>query len=154
MAELHQKKVKLEGLVNDFQDNNEEYLKIIKTVGEEVLGGLSNVKMFLRYALLSITESIRNNPERYSSIFYNMSSMTDYTSSNSSQDYTASCAYGPDQQQKSSPDYNTEDNVSIIVEEAEKLYNNLVKDCTNKVMITDCTFSKSSSSLPLTDKEE
>jgi hypothetical protein len=58
------------------------------------------------------------------------------------------------QQQKSSPDYNTEADVSIIVEEAEKLYNNLVKDCTNKVMITDCTFSKSSSSLPLTDKEE
>ena len=73
MAELHQKKMKLEALVNDFQDSNEEYLKIIKTVGEEVLGGLSNVKMFLRYALLSITESIRNNPERYRSIFYNMS---------------------------------------------------------------------------------
>ena len=33
----------------------------------------------------------------------------------------------------------------------EKLYNNLVKDCTNKVIITDCTFSKSilPSSLPL-----
>jgi hypothetical protein len=41
MAELHQKKMKLEALVNDFQDNNEEYLKVIKTVGEEVLGGLS-----------------------------------------------------------------------------------------------------------------
>jgi hypothetical protein len=45
MAEIHQKKVKLEALVNDFQDNNEEYLKIIKTVGEEVLGVLSNVSV-------------------------------------------------------------------------------------------------------------
>ena len=62
MAELHQKKVKLEALVNDYQDNNEEYLKVIKAVGEEVLSVLPNVKMFLRRALLSITESIRNNP--------------------------------------------------------------------------------------------
>ncbi len=54
--------MKLEALVNDFQDSNEEYLKVITNVGEEVLGGLSNVKMFLRCALLSITESIRNNP--------------------------------------------------------------------------------------------
>ena len=41
MAELHQKKMKLEGLVNDFQDNNEEYLKVIKTVGEEGEGANS-----------------------------------------------------------------------------------------------------------------
>ena len=33
--------MKLEGLVNDFQDNNEEYLKVIKTVGEEGEGANS-----------------------------------------------------------------------------------------------------------------
>ena len=69
MAELHQKKMKLESLVNDFQDRNEEYFNVIKSVGEEVLSALPNVKMFLRYALLSIIESIRNNPERFRSIF-------------------------------------------------------------------------------------
>jgi hypothetical protein len=44
----------------------------------------------------------------------------------------------------------------MVVEEAEKLFNKLVKDSINKVIITDCTFSKSSlpSSLPLPDKEE
>jgi cell division septum initiation protein DivIVA len=150
MAELHQKKMKLEALVNDFQDNNEEYLKVIKTVGEEVLGVLSNVKVFLRYAILSMTESARNNPERYRSIFYNMSSIIDY-SSNNGQDYTASCVYGQQQQQQSpSPDYNTEANAAIIIGEAEKLFYKLVKGSMNKV-ITDRTFSKSSlpSSLPL-----
>jgi hypothetical protein len=141
MAELHQKKMKLEALVNDYQDNNEEYLKVIKTVGEEVLGGLPNVKMFLRCALLSITESIRNNPERYRSIFYNMSpSIMDYSGSSSSQDYTSSSMYGPDQQQKSSLDYNTEANAAMIVDETEKLYNKLVRDCLNKI-ITDYAFS-------------
>ena len=106
--------------------------------------------MFLRYALLSITESIRNNPERYSSIFYNMSpSITDYSGS-SSQDYAASCMNRKQQQQNSSPDYDTATNAAIIIGEAEKLFYKLVKDSINKV-ITDCTFSKSPlpSSLPL-----
>ncbi len=77
MAELHQKKVKLEALVNDFQDNNEEYIKFTKSVEEKVVCVLSNAKVFLRYALLSITESVRNDPERYRPIFYNMSSIID-----------------------------------------------------------------------------
>jgi hypothetical protein len=84
LAELHQKKVKLEALVNDFQDNNVEYLEIIKAIREELLGVLSNAKVLLRYALLSMTESMRNNPKRYISIFYNMSpSVIDYGSSSS-----------------------------------------------------------------------
>ena len=134
MSDLHQKKMKLEALVNDFQDNNEEYLKVIKNVGEEVLSVLSNVKMFLRCALLSITESIRNNPERYRSIFYNMSSITDY-SSNSGQDYTASCMYGQTNNKSPSPDYNTEANAAIIIDEAEKLFYKLVKDSINNIII-------------------
>ena len=144
MGELYEKMIRLEALVDDFQDNNEEYLKIIKTVGEEVLSVISNVKVLLRYALLSMTESIRNDPERFRSIFNNVSSMIDYSSNG--QDYM----YGQ-QQQYPSLDYGTEANAAILIDEAEKLYNNLVKDCTNKVIITDCTFSKSSlpSSLPL-----
>jgi hypothetical protein len=39
----------------------------------------------------------------------------------------------------------------MMVEEAEKLYNKIVKDCINKTIIIDYPFSKSSlpSSLPL-----
>ena len=75
-----------------------------------MLGVLSNGKMLLRYALLSITESARNDPERYRQIFYNMSS------------------------QHPLQDYNTDATVSIMVDEAEKLYNKVVKDCINKTM--------------------
>jgi hypothetical protein len=157
-TELHQKKMKLEALVNDFQDNNEEYVKFTKTVEEKVFGVLSNAKVFLRCALLSMTESIRNNPERFSSIFYNMSpSITDYYSSSCQQYYTASDMYGgqiQQPQQYQSPDYNTEVNVAMIVDEAEKLYNKLVKDSMNKI-ITDHTFSKSSlPSLPFLSASE
>ena len=62
------------------------------------------------------------------------------------------------QQQYPSPDYNTEANMALIVDEAQKLFKKLVKDNINKV-ITDCTFSKSllPSSLPLlppSDKQQ
>jgi hypothetical protein len=55
------------------------------------------------------------------------------------------------QQQSPSPDYNTEANAVIIIDEAEKLFYKLVKDSINKV-ITDCTFSKSP--LPLLPSNE
>jgi hypothetical protein len=81
------------------------YIKITRAVEDEVLGVLSNAKVLLRYALLSITESIRNDPERYRLIFYNMSpSITNYSSSNSQ----------PQQPQYLSPDNNTEANAAII----------------------------------------
>jgi hypothetical protein len=128
----------LKELVNDFQDNNEEYIKFTKSVEEKVLAVLPNAKVLLRNALLSITESITNNSERFRLIFHNMSpSIIDCYDSNG-QDYAASYMYGGRIQQQSprcaSPNYNTEANATIIVEEAEKLYSKLVKDCINKTV--------------------
>ena len=108
IEKLNKDYARLEAFVNDYQSINEEYLKIVKTVEERVLGVLSNGKMLLRYALLSITESARNDPERYRQIFYNMSS------------------------QYPLQDYNTDATVSIMVDDAEKLYDKIVKDCINK----------------------
>ena len=59
---------------------------------------------------MSITESARNDPERYRQIFYNMSS------------------------QHPLQDYNTDATVSIMVDEAQKLYNKVVNDCIHKTM--------------------
>ncbi|HZD81441.1 MAG TPA: hypothetical protein VE076_01075, partial [Nitrososphaeraceae archaeon] len=132
MGELYEKMIRLEALVDDFQNNSEEYIKITRAVEDKVLGVVSDVKVLLRCALLSITESIRSNPERFKSIFNNMSLITDYSSS---QDYTDSYMYGQIQQpQYLSPDNNTEANKAMMVEEAEKLYNKIVKDCINKTV--------------------
>jgi hypothetical protein len=155
MAELHRKKVKLEAFVNDFQDSNEEYFKVIKSVIDKVLGVLSDKKILLRYALLSITESIRNDPERYRLIFYNMSpSVIDCSSSSNSQDYIDSCMYGQQQQRQQNwlPDYDTEANMAIIIDEAEKLFYKLIKDCVNKTIVA--SDSKPSSSLSLSPRKE
>ncbi len=148
MAELRQQKMNQEALVNDFQNGNEEFIKIIKTVEEKVVSILSNAKVLLRCALLSITESITNNPERFRLIFYNMPSIIDCYDSNG-QDYATSYMYGGQirqSQQYPSPNYNTEANVAMIVGEAEKLYNKIVKDCISKV-VADYAVNKSS--LPL-----
>ena len=149
---LNKQYIALQELVNDFQNNNEEYIKIIRAVGEEVLSVLSDRKVFLRNALLSITESITNNPERFRSLFHNMPSIIDFYNSDG-QDYTASYMYGgriQQSQQYQLQDYDTEANVAIIVEEAEKLFNKVVKDCINTIT-TEYAFSKSSlpSTLPL-----
>lgn len=81
---------------------------------------MSDVKVLLRYALLSITESARRL------IFYNICSIINYSSC---QDYTVSCMYGQQQQQRqqnSSPE--TETNAAIIIDEAEKLFYNVQSD--------------------------
>jgi hypothetical protein len=128
---LNKEYIASQELVNDFQNNNEEYIKIIKTVEEKVLSVLSNVKVLLRCALLSITESITNNPERFRLLFHNMPpSIIDCYDSNGQQDYAASYLYGgqiQQPQQDLSPNYNAEANAAIIVEEAEKLFNDVVK---------------------------
>jgi transposase-like protein len=144
MVELHQKMIRLEALVDNFQNNSEEYIKITRAVEYKVLGVLSNGKVLLRCALLSITESIRNDPERYRLIFYKSPSITDYNSSSSNQPYTVSYMYGLQQPR----DYNTEANAAVILDEAEKLYNKIVKDCIDKTVEDLKTTNEASNSKP------
>jgi hypothetical protein len=61
---------KMEAFVNNFRINDEEYMKVIKTI-EEVLRILSDKKLLLKLAVLSIVESIRNNPDKYISLISN-----------------------------------------------------------------------------------
>jgi hypothetical protein len=143
MDQLYKKERSLEGLVQYFEDNNETYLTIRNTVEEKVLGTLSNGKMTLKLALLSLVESIRNNPGKYSSLLYHnvSSSTTDYSSQ-----YYESYMY----KQKQYTSYNNdgEGSGAMLIEEAEKLYNKLAKELPDEI-INDYASSIASSSLPL-----
>ena len=103
---------------------------------------LSDAKPLLRIALLSLTESMRKNPDKYSRLLYhnNTPSNADYNN----QFYAASYTYGQ-QQHHPSQDY-----ISMLIEESEKLYTSLIKEWVDKIT-TDYTFSITSSSslLPL-----
>jgi hypothetical protein len=68
---------RLEALVTYFKNNNEEYLKIKKIVEEEVSRVLVDGKVLLQFALISVIEAIRRNPDKYNDLLVcNASSST------------------------------------------------------------------------------
>jgi hypothetical protein len=129
-------------LIQFFQDNNKTYLTIQKTVEEKVHGILSDGKMLLKLAVLSLVESIRNNPDKYSSLLYRNapSSTTEYSGQ-----YYGSCLY---EQTYMSYHHDGEGSGAMLIEEAEKLYNKLAKELSDEI-ISDCASNVASSSLPL-----
>jgi hypothetical protein len=136
--------MKQEALVKHFENNSEEYAKIKKTVEEKVHSVLSDRRMVLKLGLLSLIESMKNDPGKYSCLIYhNAPSASNYNS----QDYDAA-SYGQQQQQYPSQAY-----TDMLLEEAEKLYNKLVKKLVDET-ITDYASSTSSSLLPLLPQPE
>jgi hypothetical protein len=141
--QLYQKRMKIEAAVRAFENNNEEYIKIRNTVEEKVHSVLSDKKTLLKLALLSLTDSMRKDSDKYSRLLYhnNTPSNADYNN----QCYAASYTYGQ-QQQHSSQDY-----IDVLIEEAEKLYNKLAKELGNE-SISDYAFS--TSSLPVLSQSD
>ena len=73
---LYNEKARLEAIVTEFKSNNEEYLDKIKQAAEEkVKDVLTNSKLLLKFATLSVIESLRRNPELYNFVLYNTSSV-------------------------------------------------------------------------------
>jgi hypothetical protein len=86
--------MKLEAIVRQLGNSNEGYIKIRKTVEEKVVSILSDAKPLLRIALLSLTESMRKDPSKYSSLIcQNTSSNADYINR-----YYDTAPYGQQQQ--------------------------------------------------------
>jgi hypothetical protein len=147
IAYLQAKRIALEDLVNRFENNNEEYLKINQTVKDKASSVLSDGKGLLRLALYSVMESIRNEPIKYSPlIYYHNNNNNNNISLPGSTHYPVSYMYEERQQLYiSSQDYFTEHYTAMLVQEAEKLYNKLVKEITEGITY-DPAFSSSSSS--------
>jgi hypothetical protein len=139
-TKLQMQNVRLKALVDNSQNNDEGYNKIRNTVEEKVHSVLSDKKTLLKLALLSLTESMRKDPGKYGALIYhNRSSITQ------SEDYSQyydTVSYGQQQQQ-----YPSQDCIDVLLEEAEKLYNKLVKELVDE-SISDygCSIS---SPLPL-----
>ena len=85
LTKIQLQKVRIQGLVDNFQNDNEEYIKIKKTVEEQVESVLSDRKMLLKLEVLSLTESIRQNLDKYGSLIYQNTpqnaASTDYSNS-------------------------------------------------------------------------
>ena len=67
---LQNRRMNEESLARHFQNSNSEYVKIYKFVEEKVRATLSEVKPLVYLALFCIIESIKENPDKYSPLFY------------------------------------------------------------------------------------
>jgi hypothetical protein len=126
---LCNEKQRLEALVSDFKNNNEEYLKIKQAAEEIVKSVLTNSKLLLRFAIASVFESLRRNPELCNFVLNDSSNNDTSNPSN----YHSLILSGEQQQSFS---YISDDDIytTLILEEAEKLYNKLTTKLTNDII--------------------
>jgi hypothetical protein len=124
---LNNEKTSLSALVSKFKSNNQEYLKIKQAAEEKVKDILTNGKLILKFATFSVIESLRMNPELYNFVIHDNSN---YTTINYGSNYLSLMSGRQQQQQQSFNDSYT----AVILEEAEKLYNQLTTEVTNRVI--------------------
>lgn len=146
--DLQWDRIRLRRLVKRFKDNDEEYLRIKKTVQDKVSSILLDGKGLMRLAFYSLMESMRKRPEKYSSLIYYDNSTNNSSSSWYSDQYYAS--YSTNRKypyERNSYDPFFEALKSILLEDAHKLYEQLLKEQVNSI-IADYTSNRNSSLLP------
>jgi hypothetical protein len=150
---LHQVKAGLAKLVRRFKRNNEEYLKIKKTVEEEVTRILLDGKGLLNLTFYSLMESIRKDPDKYRSLIY-YNSVSSITGNGIEPTYDGAYAYG---YQLQYPSYDSffEAYKTMLLDDAEKLYKTLVTEWVNRIIAGYVSpNSSSTSSLLPSGKQE
>jgi hypothetical protein len=106
---------RLLALCSRFKSNSEEYLKIKRTVEEEVNNVLINGNILLQFALVSVIEALRRNPDIYNDVLvFDISSSSIAT--------------------KQSPLLHIEGYKKIILDESKRLYDELLIYFTNSIM--------------------
>src|SRR5918994_2018158 len=139
IEKIYKEKRRLEAIITGFKNNNEEYLDKIKQAAEEKIKEvLTNGKFLLQFAVASVIESLRSNPELYNFISYNTSVET--TSTTCGSNYLSLMSEQQLQQQQSFNDSYT----ALILEEAEKLYNMLAIKLINEVIAAAAALRASS----------
>ena len=72
--ELHRQNMELNSLLRQFKNNNEEYIKIQFVAKQTVRSALSDSRQLLKFALLSLIESLRADPIKFNFLIHGMSS--------------------------------------------------------------------------------
>lgn len=144
MNRLSQERILLEALVTNFKNTNEEYLTIKKTVERKVMPLLTGSRTLLQCALLSLIESMRKDPDKYSSLIYPDSypSMTNYVNEYPADFFTSGLNH-----QYAPMDDHTQACIRMVIEEADGIYNKLKKEWIES-SIVDSAASPFSFSLP------
>lgn len=137
--DLQRKKIRDEAIVRQFEKDNSEYARILKTVEEKVCAMLSDAKPFIYLALDCLIESIKANPDKYSPLINENTPQTNFYIPPYNFEY-----HNGGQQHA-----NYFDTKTMLAEEAARMYEVLSKDLAEKILDT-YEFSKSvHPSLPL-----
>jgi hypothetical protein len=133
---LYNEKQRLESLVNDFKSDNEEYLKLKQAAHKEVKSVLTNSKILLRFATASVIESLRRNPELCNFVLSDISNNNDADRASYRSEYLSLMSPRQQQPQQGQSFSYLNDDIctAVILEEAEKLYNQLTTEFTNRVI--------------------
>jgi hypothetical protein len=134
IRKLYNEKTRLEAIVTGFKNNNGEYLNKIKQEAEEkVKGVLNDSRLLLQLATASVIESLRSNPELCNFALYNISNSTATTYGSN---YLSLMPSGRQHQQQPFSYISDDSYTALILEESEKLYNELTTEFTNRVIAT------------------
>ncbi|MBV9178832.1 MAG: hypothetical protein JO297_17535 [Nitrososphaeraceae archaeon] len=164
LESLQQKRMKQEGLIRQFENDNEAYNKIRKDAKENVTDALANRKELLRLAIFCVIESIRMDPDKYCPLIYynddaNVFSVQPTISPIAA--YYNRSSYTFKGAQEHQQNYLTKDSfkhgyIEMLIEEAEKLFTGLEKMLIDEVIYQymSKTSTSSLSMLPLEDKHQ
>lgn len=143
---LKYERIRIKRLVRKLKNEDEEYLKIKKTVQDEVSSVLLDGKTLLRLAFYSLIGSMRRDPEKYSALIHYANSNASY----SGQYYTSYLGgeYSP---QLDSYDSFSKALEFTILEDANNLYERLLIEQVNTI-IANYGSNRNSSLLPIIKK--
>lgn len=145
--QLHKENMRLSSLLEQFKNNNKEYLKIQYVANQTVKSTLSDKRRLLKIAVLSIIEQLHADPMKFDSLIRGTSSSLTMSKSNkigqSGSNYQDIPFYCSNQNSYA------ETLVEVLVNEVANLYEKMVKELTNETM-TKVVMDSSANLLPAT----
>ena len=72
MLQFHRQNIRLDALLRQFKNSNEEYNKIRYAAKRSVRSALSDNRRLLRFAILSLIESLRADPIKFDFLIHGM----------------------------------------------------------------------------------
>ena len=154
MFQLHRQNIRLSSLLRQFKNSDEEYHKIRYAAKQAVRSVLSDSRQLLKFALLSLIESLRADPIKFnflirgrpSPLTMSKSTIIDHAGNNSNYYVKSSSSYF-DQNRY------TESLTEVMMTEAANLYEKMLKEFTNEAMTGAAVVSKLLPSMIYSDEQ-
>ena len=145
LTKLRIENVRLQTVVKQFRNNNEDYLKISEIVKQTVQDMITNPRDLLRMAFISVIDSCRSDPSKFNILYHNLPLVSKTTELASLPLIESGrYSYGLYSDEQLRRNYTNSDYVyeNILLDKAQQLFsqkvNNLTEACLDR-MINDNT---------------